>query len=372
LLLAADAEACTFCSAGLQSRLTLRGHAAQAVVIVHGKLKNPRFDPATESGSTDLQVEGILKADPATGRGLLTVSRYLPVNGTTPADFLFFGSVKNGVLEPTFGVPATTAVIEYLKEAGQLDDKDAAVRLGFFFKHLDSADPTVAADAFAEFARSSDTEILKAAGQYNSGKIRVLLTAPDTPVERLGVLAFVLGACGSPADSAFLGDMIRQQPLPERTSSSLGGLLAGYILLAPKEGWEITRSVLGDTRRPYSERLSVLSAVRFFQMTRGLETRDEVLRCCNLLLPHGDLADQAIEDLRRWGWWDLTAEVLAQWGKPTHAAPIVRRAIVRYALTCTQPEAKTFLASARQAEPQLVASVEESLAPLETISTKPR
>ena len=44
------------------------------------------------------------------------------------------------------------------------------------------------------------------------------------------------------------------------------------------------------------------------------------------------LADQAIEDLRRWGYWDLTTDVLAQYSKPTHAAPIVRRSIVRYAL----------------------------------------
>ena len=360
-LAAAPAGACTFCSGGLQSRLTLRGHQAQAAVVVYGKLKNPRFDPATDAGRTDLQVEAALKADAALPP-TLTVPRYLPVVGDTPPDFLLFGTVRGTTIEPTHGLPATAAVVAYLKAAFALDDRDAAKRLGFFFQHLDSADAAVAEDAFAELARASDAEILAAAKGFDAGKLRVLITAPATPAERLGVFAFVLGVCGGPADAAFLADIVTQRPLPERTASALGGLLAGYILLAPKEGWAVARAALGDARRPFAERLSVIGTVRFFQMTRPAESRADVLRCCGLLLPQGDLADQAVEDLRRWGWWDLTADVLAQWPKPTHAAPIVRRTVVRYALSCPRPEAKAFVAAARQSDARLVASVEESLA----------
>jgi len=69
----------------------------------------------------------------------------------------------------------------------------------------------------------------------------------------------------------------------------------------------------------------------------------------------------AIEDLRRWQWWELTPTVLAQYGKPTHAAPLMKRAIVRYALCCPQPVAAEFVKARRLAEPQLVETVEESL-----------
>src|SRR6185436_899238 len=107
---------------------------------------------------------------------------------------------------------------------------------------------------------------------------------------------------------------------------------------------------------------SALSTVRFFQATRAAECKAEVMKCCAALLPHGDLADQAVEDLRRWGYWDLTKDVLAQFGKPTHAAPIVKRGIVRYALSCPNDEAKAFIATVRQADPKLVRDVEEMLA----------
>ena len=112
---------------------------------------------------------------------------YLPVIGNTPPDYLVFCGVANGKLDPTFGVPATPAIVEYLKAAAKLDDTDPAAKLGFFFKHLDSTDPTIAADAFFEFARASDADILKAAKQIDAAKVRKLIADPKTPPERLGV-----------------------------------------------------------------------------------------------------------------------------------------------------------------------------------------
>jgi hypothetical protein len=142
---------------------------------------------------------------------------------------------------------------------------------------------------------------------------------------------------------------------------SFGGLLAGYILLSPKEGWGLAVGVLNDAKQSYMVRLSTLGTVRFFQATRGAEYKADVLKCCAALLPHGDLADQAIDDLRRWGYWELTTEVLAQFPKSTHAAPIVRRGIVRYALCCPDDASKQFVAALRQTDPKLVKHVEDML-----------
>jgi hypothetical protein len=80
-----------------------------------------------------------------------------------------------------------------------------------------------------------------------------------------------------------------------------------------------------------------------------------------VLVGQGDMADIAVEDLRRWEMWSLCVEVLGQFPKQTHAAPIVRRAIVRYALSCPKPEAKSFIAELRKTDADIVGDVEESL-----------
>ena len=365
LLIARPLPACTFCDGSIRSQQTLRTHYSQAKVVVHGPLKNARFDPATDNGTTDFHVSTVLKDDPARrDRTVLTMQRYQPVTGTAPPDYLLFCTVAGGNLEPGYLLPAPPAVSAYVKAVAALDDRDPVGRLAFFFGHLDSTDPTVAADAFAEFARAADGEILKAARRFDAAKVRKMLADPKTPVERLGVFSFVLGVCGTPADGAFLATLLSANPPSERVSAAFGGLLAGYVLLDPKGGWAFTAAVLGDDKRGYAQRLSAVGTVRFFQATRPAESKPHVLSCCAALLPHGDLADQAVEDLRRWGYWELTAGVLAQYAKPTHAAPIVRRSIVRYALSCPTDDARAFVDAARRTDPKLVRDVEEMLARL--------
>ena len=362
LLLAADrAAACTFCDGGFRGRQTLRLHHSGAKVVIAGQLKNPRPN-ADDGGTTEFHITAVLKDHPARGnQAAVTIPKYLPVIGNTPPDYLLYCDVVNGSLDPVYGIPAPAAVVEYAREAAAATDPDPAKQLGFFFRHLDHPQPEVAADAFLEFAKAADADILKAAATFDRAKLRRLIADPATPVERLGVFSFLLGACGTADDAAFLAAMLTPNPTTDRASAAFGGLLAGYVLLTPREGWAFTATVLADERRGYADRLSAVNTVRFFQATRAAESRPHVLRCCAALLPCGDLADQAVEDLRRWGYWDLTADVLAQFGKPTHAAPIVRRAIVRYALTCPADEAKRFVAALRQTDPRLVADVEEML-----------
>lgn len=362
LALAAHADACTFCGPNVRSRPTLRMQYAQSKAVLYGTLKNPRFDPKTDDGFTDLHVSTVLKDDKARGaQKVLTLRSYLPVIGDTPAEYVAFCTVNGGKLDAVNGVSATAAVVEYLKGAAKVDSADAPTRLAYFFDHLGSADATVAADAFVEFARAADADIAKSAKHFKPAVLRKLIVDDKTPAERIGVFAFLLGICGDATDAAFFASELKKNPLPERVRDSFGGLLAGYILLDPKAGWAFTQSVLADETRSFGVRFSAIGAVRFFQATRAAECKTEVLKCCAALLPQGDLADQAIEDLRRWGYWDLTADVFAQFAKPTHDAPVVRRCIVRYALTCPTDDAKRFVTAAKQSDPKLVAAVEEQL-----------
>ena len=86
-----------------------------------------------------------------------------------------------------------------------------------------------------------------------------------------------------------------------------------------------------------------------------------MLHCLSVMLKDGEIGDLAIDDLRQWQMWDLTKEILAVYEKPSHASPIARNNIIRYALCCTQPEAERFVAALSKRDPELVAQVRESL-----------
>jgi hypothetical protein len=364
LLLLANrpAAACTFCGGGPASRQTLREHFRQAKFVAHGKLKNPKFDPNGGGGTTEFHVERVLKADPAIGnRKVLLLPKYLPVIGDTPPDYLIFCAVVDGKPDPVHGVPVAAGVVDYLLGAAKFDKQDAVKRLGYFFARLDAVEPAVAADAFVEFAKASDAELVKARAVLDPAKLRKLLTARDTPSERVGVFALMLGLCGTKTDADLFAKLLDAQPPPERVRENLGGFLAALTLLDADAGWGRTQAILTDAKRPFDQRLAAVGTVRFFQATRAVEAKPWVLKCYRGLLAHGDLADVAIDDLRRWGWWDLTADVLKQFNRPTHAAPVLRRGIVRYALRCPADEAKRFVAAVRAKDPKLVAGVEETL-----------
>jgi len=353
-------HACSLCN-GAMNKQTWRQEAVQAKLIVYGTLANPRLGDADGGGAgTDLQIEHVIKAHPfLAGRRVITLPRWLPVDPKSPPKFLVFCDVFNDRLDPYLGSPVKSpAAVEYLKAAMALETADRQKQLAFFARYIDHADADVAADAFLEFAKSNDADVARVAKTLDPARLRRVLSDQQTPPERLSLFAYLLGACGGPADADFFAKLLRQPD--ERIQAAFGGVLAGYIMLRPDDGWKLAYSILGDTARKYQERAVVVSTLRFFHSTRP-DSRREVLNGMSLVLPQGDMADMAIEDLRRWQWWDLTAEVLAQFSKKSHASPLVRRSIVRYALVCPQQQAKQFVARLRQTDPAIVKDVEESL-----------
>jgi hypothetical protein len=354
-------RACTYCTPDIQQRQTLRQDARQAKFVVYGTLSNPRLN-GDMGGSTDLNVEHVVKDDPARGKQqVITVSRYVPVDAKNPPRFLVFCDINNGRIDAYRGVPIkNTAVVEYLRGALAIPEKDRTKSLLHAFGHLDSSDPDVAADAFLEFAKATDQEIGEVARHLKPEKLRKLMTDPKTPAERLSVFAFLLGACGTKTDADLLSGMLAKNE--ERTAAATSGLLGGLIELRPQEGWEAVVRILKDPKRPFSQRLSALGALRFYHSWKPAETKTEVLRGLGALIEDGDMADMAIEDLRRWQWWELTQAILGQYGKPTHSAPLVRRAIIRYALCCPAAEATDFVKARRALESATVKEVEEGLA----------
>jgi hypothetical protein len=80
-----------------------------------------------------------------------------------------------------------------------------------------------------------------------------------------------------------------------------------------------------------------------------------------LLLSHSDIADMAIEDLRRWKAWDLSDAVLAVRQSESGKVSIVRRAVLRFALSCPTPAAKALVVQLRKEDKQGVEDAEELL-----------
>jgi hypothetical protein len=353
------AQACTYCDPSNQKLQTFRQEASNSKFVVVGHLSNPRL--VGDNGFTDLVVEHVVKDDPALGKQkTITLSRWSPVDPKKPPRLLVFFDVYEGKFDPFRGVTLRgTDVPAYLRGALELDDRDRVAALLYFFKHLDSPDPDVAADAFLEFAKATDQEVGAVGPKLDPTKLRKLLADPKTPPDRLGLFAFLLGACGTKADADTLLALLSRSD--ERTSAALGGLLGGLIEMRADDGWKLAVAMLEDPKRPFNDKLSVLGTLRFYHAYRPTEHRKPILAGMAAVISRGDMADMAVEDLRRWKWWDLTKHILTQFGKPTHAAPLVKNALVRYALTCPDAAAAAFVKNLRAADPELVREVEEAL-----------
>jgi hypothetical protein len=139
------------------------------------------------------------------------------------------------------------------------------------------------------------------------------------------------------------------------------GLLGGYIQLKPDEGWRMALDILRDPAKDFRMREAVLRTMRFCYGWKPKETKEHILKGVASVLPQGDIADIAVEDLRRWKLWDLTDDVLALYGRKTHDAPLMRRAIIRYAICCPTARAAEFITQRRRDDAEAVRDVEESV-----------
>jgi hypothetical protein len=361
LLIGSPALPCTLCkNINIGNTATFRQELATSKLVLYGTLANGRLNPGGNGGSVDLQIDSVLKNDPFLGgKRVVRLERYVPVDAKNPQKYLIFCDVSNGKLDPYRPIEVKSgAVVNYLRGVAALDAKDRSAALLFYFRYLDDADADVAGDAFLEFVKAGDQEIGQVAKRLDADKLRRLMNDPQTMANRLGLFAFLLGACGGDREADLLRGMLDKPN--DKALGALDGILAGYIQLRPREGWQTAQNILKDGRRPFTDRTTVLHTLRFYHGWKGAEVKRELIDCLTPVL-QGDLADLAVEDLRKWQWWDLTGSVLGLYGKEATKAPLMNRAIIRYALSCPQKEATDFVTKVRQSDANTVKAVEESL-----------
>jgi hypothetical protein len=368
----APAFCCPFCT--MQGQ-TLVGDVGQASAVLVGKLTNAHLNSNdTLEGTTDLVVEAVVKKhELVDGKKVVTLNKYIPPDDKYK--FLVFCDVFKGKIDAYRGVAvkADCDIAAYVKGAMEVKDEKPAKRLAFFFKYLDSSELEVSNDAYKEFGNADYKDYKDMARDLPADTLAKWLKDPNTPAFRYGLYASMLGHCGKPEHAKVLRGMLED---PEKKGvTGVDGILAGYVLLEPKDGWEYVRSILKDDKKEFTQRYAALRAARFFHDSRpDVIAHDQVVAAAGLLLEQSDIADLAIEDLRKWGCWNMTEQILGLYERKSHDVPIIRRSILRFALCArdvnpdgsvnkdrVNPKAAAFIAEIRKKDAEMVENAEELL-----------
>lgn len=385
-LLALPAATCPFC--GSQGQ-TLAGEIGVADFIVLGKPTNPKPDKDDFTrGTTDIVVEKVIKDHPfLTGKKIVRINRLLPVDpkgkermlvfaevspkpaahaATAAASTLVLGNVFDNPIDAYRGVEvsADSRLADYMKGAIEVREKDNATKLRFFFDYLDAAELEINSDAYMEFGNSDYPDVRHLAVGLPRDKVFGWLKDPGTPASRLGFYGLLAGHCGKKEDAAVLRQLLDDPT--RRFASGIDGLMAGYILLDPKGGWEYLTALIKDqSKQDFSVQHAAVKVLRFFWDFRpDVIDREKVVAGAVLSMQNGDFADFAIEDLRKWGRWELTGQVLKTSQLETHKKePMVKRAVLKFMLAAEKHDkaAAAYVATARADNPDKVKEYEEIL-----------
>jgi hypothetical protein len=350
---------CPFCSENTGP--TLVGDFSQASMVLYGSFTNPKIGANGLDGTTDFVIDKVLKPHEAL-KGIKNSTVTLPRHVLAKNKFVVFIDVYKGNLDPYRGVEvqANSELVKYLEGAVKLEKSSPPERLRFAFDFLNSADFDVAMDAYREFAKADYKDYRGMANKLPASVIAGWLKDPKTPPYRYGLYASLLGHCGGPDDAKLLRSMIDD---PEkRKGSGIDGLLAAYIMLKPKEGWSYLQETLANDKQEFMFRYACLRTMRFLWDQRpDLIAQKELVHGMSRVLDQADMADFGIEDLRRWQRWEMTGQVINLFGLKSHNIPVVKRAVLRFALASPDPKAAEFVRRQRERDLDWVKDTEELL-----------
>lgn len=366
--LIATTPACPFC---LGQGETLTGEVGRASLALYGTLSRADMTPraGAPEGTTDLVIETVVKNHPwLNGQKVVTLPRYVPPVDDGKYKYLVFCDIFKNNLDPYRGVAvkADSDMPKYLKGALAGKDEKIEKRLRFFFDYLDNADSEISNDAYREFANADYKDYKGMAGSLPAEKIAGWLKDPKTPSFRFGLYASMLGHAGHGDTSKGYAELLRgMMEKPEvRIGSGVDGILAGYVMLKPKEGMEFVKGILGDSSKEFLYRYSALKAARFFWDYRpDIVGHKDLAEALAPLLQMGDIADLLIEDFRKWQSWGMTDRILALQNYPIYSKALIKRSIIRYCLSAAKHNegAQKYIDTLKQNDPKLVKDVEELL-----------
>jgi hypothetical protein len=367
----APAPACPFCQ---DQGVTLVGDVAQADLVIYVTIREAKqdFTGRETDGTTEVAIDAIIKDHPIRGdKKVIEVARYIPDEMKGKYKFLLYCSVFKGKLEPFKGiaVKSNCDLAKYLKGTLELKDAPIEKRLKFAFDYLDNDEFEISNDAYKEFANADYKDYAPMAKNLPADKIAGWLDDPKTSPLRYGLYGSMLGHCGTKKHAALLRKLVENEE--KRAVSGVDGILAGYMMLDPKEGWEYVRGVLTNRHDDFMYRYAALRCVRFiYDYRQDLVNRDEMVGGVANMITHSEIGDLAIEDLRKWRRWELTDRVLALenrgvfgvYPQPAYNVGVVNRAVLRFALADKDSkQAVDFVERQRKKNPERVKQAEELL-----------
>ena len=355
-----QAVACPFCA---QERgPTLVGDFNQAAMVLVGTFHDPKLGSGgLGDGTTEFTIEQVIKPnDIIKNQKTITLPRYLP--NPRKSKFVVFCDVYKGKIDPYRGVELqpNSDLVKYMLGAVAVKDKTAAERLRYCFDYLSSPEFEVSIDAYREYAKADYKEYRDLAKKLPADTIARWLKDPKTPPYRYGLYASLLGHCGKDTHAKLLRSMIDD---PEkRKGSGIDGLLAAYVMLQPKEGWTYVTGLIKNGKQEFLLRYACLRTLKFLWDQRpDLVSKSDLVQGMTLVLGQSDMADFGVEELRKWHQWQCTDQILALHGVKAYDIPVIRRAILRFALQSPQASAKAFVQAQRRRDADWVKDTEELL-----------
>jgi hypothetical protein len=362
---AVPAQTCPFCTAERGS--TMIDDYAKASLVIYGTFNNARLKNGfAGEGETDFEIETVLKSHPLLkGVKKVTVPQY---KNHPKIKFVLFCDVYKGRIDAfrADAISEGSELVNYFQGAVKVKDRPLTERLLYCFPYLNSPEFEVSLDAYREFANadSSTKEYRDMAGKLDPKVLVDWLSDSKTPPYRFGLYSSLLGHCGKgPKYGEFLHKLI--EDTDRHKGSGIDGMMVGYIMIQPKEGWGyVEKDVLANPKTDFQTRYAALRAIRFL----WAQGADPALVDKKALV-HGmmeaaefpDIADFAIEDLRKWRTWEMTDAILKLASRKSHQVGVIQRATLRFMLQSPAKSAAAYVTAQRKRDPEQVRDTEEIL-----------
>lgn len=332
-----ELQACPFCGVA-QMSLAEQMSTADAAILVTWSGGEKATDKS--AGNTVYEIKQVVKGKkPLEPNTKVTLERFRP--GKAGDLFLILGTDAGTAMGVEWGSPleVTETSFQYISQAPS-PEVAPQKRLAYFLKFLEFSDPTIANDAFAEFANAQYKDVASIKPQLSSEQLRKWIKNPETPATRLGLYGMLIGLCGDESDAVMLEERILQET--EDFRLGIDGLMGGYLLIRGDKGLDVLdQHKLKNTKIPFSETFAAMQALRFMWTYGEDRIPQERLRASmRILLDRPDLADLVIADLARWKDWSIQDRLLSIYDKQPYNVPSVKRAIVRFMLASTKDGAQ--------------------------------
>lgn len=355
------AQTCPFCMAERGS--TMLDDYGKASLVVLGSFSNARLKNGfAGEGETDFDIEQVIKPhEILKGVKKITVPQY---KNFPKAKFVLFCDVYKGRIDPYRADPVSegSELIKYFTGAVKVKDRPLPERLRYCFPYLNSPEFEVSLDSYREFAAADYKEYRDMASKLDPKVLVGWLEDAKTPPYRFGLYSSLLGHCGkAPEHGEFLRKLIENSD--RHKGSGLDGMMAGYIMIQPKEGWSyVEKSILANAKADFQTRYAALRAIRFLSSQRpDLVPKKSLIGGMMEAAEFPDIADFAIEDLRKWHCWEMTDPILKLATRKTHQVGVIQRATLRFALQSPTKSAAAYVAEQRKRDPDQVRDTEEIL-----------